>query len=223
MFPSPLDYPSPNAQERAIDRIVHVIGFGSAVIGGAALLAFGAWRLSPGLFLVAAIYVLTLLLSKTVSALYHTHPSNEWRAFLRRLDQAAIYGLIAGTFTPLLVFMNTTWSHALLVAVWVFTIPGVLFKLFARDIDTRWSLASYLAFATFFMLALPDVMNSLPGSAVIAMFVGGLSYIVGTWFFSREAMPYRFAIWHGFVLVGSGAFFLAIWLVLLPGSPAGSF
>ena len=205
-----MKYPSACVRERTADLVIHVLVVSGAVIAGALLITFAAIYLDLSVTIACALYALTMLFSFTASALYHIHPRDEWRKFMRRLDHAAIYALIAGTFTPLLVLIGSVWAIVVLVAVWVLAVPAMVFKLVAREVEPRWSLASYLGLGWLGTLALPEFAWSLPAGASAAIIAGGLVYTAGTFFYARKVQSFRYAIWHGFVLAGSGTFFAAI-------------
>ncbi|MEM7439530.1 MAG: hemolysin III family protein [Pseudomonadota bacterium] len=210
-----MKYPSKTPNERFADTIVHIMGVSGAGLAGLILviLAFGSGQLL--LALACALYVTTIIGSKVFSALYHTFPRDALRPLLRRLDHAAIYTLIAGTFTPLLVFVGSTWSFVVLAAVWVIAIPAVLLKLLVQNLDSKWSLVSYLALGWIGVLALPDMWRNLPVAALAFVIAGGLIYTAGTFFYARKTQPFRYAIWHSFVLVGTSAFLTAVYMTVL--------
>lgn len=156
-----------------------------------------------------------MIASYAISASYHMLPQHHWRGWLQRLDHAAIYALIAGTFTPLLIYTATTRSYVVLGLVWVLAISAMIYKLWGADVEPKWSLASYLGLGWMGVLALPDLYYMVPTMALIAMFAGGFFYSFGTVFFSRAALRFRYSIWHAFVLFGTSSFFIAIWISLL--------
>lgn len=213
-------YPSTTLAERRADGLVHAVGLTFALVGGGVLIVLAASRLDPLLILACGIYAATLALSFGASACYHMLPWHRARPGLRRLDHAAIYGLIAGTFTPLLIHIGTGWSHAVLAATWALALPAMLYKIFGTSIDTRWSVLSYLGLGWMGMLALPQLASHLSATALGALIAGGLTYSLGTIFYARRSMRFRYAIWHGFVLVGTAALFVAVTLTLLPAPPA---
>ncbi len=214
-----MHFPSQLKHERRADAVVHVLGVFGALIAGASLVTFAAMQLDISVTLACVLYALTMLASKLASAFYHLLPHNHWRPLLRRLDHAAIYALIAGTFTPLLVFIGSTWSLVILAGVWALAVPAMLFKMLATEIEPRWSLYSYLGLGWIGALAMPEFHSSLPASASIAAIAGGLIYTAGTFFYARKEQSFRYAVWHSFVVAGTGAFFTAIWLTAFSPPP----
>ncbi len=213
-------YPSATPKERRADGAVHFLGMAGVLIGGGTFMALAVMRLEPLLVLACAVYALTLLISFSASACYHMLPWHGGRAGLRRLDHAAIYGLIAGTFTPLLVHVDSLWSYVVLGATWAFALPAMFYKIFGASVDTRWSVLSYLGLGWMGLLALPQLRLHLPTEAIVALVAGGLIYSSGTLFYARRSMRFRYAIWHGFVLAGTAALFAAVALTVFPAGQA---
>ncbi len=206
-----MNYPSLTKQERIADGAVHMLGLSTVTISSLYLMIGAAMNVSIGVAIACIVYCTSLMASFVSSASYHLLPAHGWREFLQRLDHTAIYALIAGTFTPLLVHINSTWGYVVLTAVWLLAIPAMIYKMIGEEIEPRWSLASYLALGWLGLLAVPEFVTKLPSLAVYAVISGGIIYTLGTLFYARDSLKYRNAIWHSFVLLGSFCFFLAIW------------
>lgn len=207
-------YPSAVNRERYADGIIHIVGLIAVVIGCTLLLRFAVIELETPLILACALYTLAMIASFGGSASYHLLPQHHWRKRLRKLDHVAIYALIAGTFTPLMAKIGTPFAYGVLAAVWIFAIPAMLYKLFGKNIDSRWSLVSYIGLGWFGTITLPDMIATFPFDAMIAIALGGFFYSFGTIFYSRKTLAYRYAIWHFFGLLGTAFFFAGIWLAL---------
>lgn len=217
-------YPSPVELERRADMLVHGIGLVFILVAGVALIMRAADQsgLTNGAAIVGAVglYVVSVTFSHVISMFYHLSPFHDRRLVLRRIDHAAIYLTIAGTFTPLFILADTEFSLFLLTFVWAGAIPAMLYKIFGKNLDSRWSLASYLGLGWMGLIAVPDLIEKLPGLSLWAMLAGGVFYSLGTIFYARKAQPFRYSIWHSFVMMGGGCFFVAIWVAL--GGLAGA-
>jgi len=209
-----MNYPSLSRNERYADGAVHALGLSSVTISSFFLMIGAATQASISVAIACIIYCASLMTSFVTSAGYHLLPAHGWREFLQRLDHTAIYALIAGTFTPLLVHINSTWGNVVLAMVWLLAIPAMIYKMVGKDIEPRWSLSSYLALGWMGLLAAPEFYDKLPVLAVYGIGVGGLLYTFGTLFYANDNLPYRNAIWHTFVLAGSFCFFYAIWITV---------
>ncbi|MDN3645122.1 hemolysin III family protein [Pontixanthobacter aestiaquae] len=207
-------YPSETAPERYADLAVHavsLIGFG---IASAILLPIAMARGDALLTAAMVIYIAAIFASICVSAAYHLLPHHHLRKTLRKWDHAAIYPLIAGTFSPLLIVAGTTSAYIIMAVVWACALVGVLFKIFGSNLDSKWSLVSYLGLGWFGLFALPDFWFVLSGIALTALVLGGLFYTVGTLFYKSKTLSFRYPIWHIFGMMGGASFFTAIWISL---------
>jgi len=101
------------------------------------------------------------------------------------------------------------------MAVWGLAIPASLYKIFGSVIEPKWSLWTYLGLGWMGLIALPDFIDYLPLSALIAICCGGASYTIGTFFYARKLQAYRYATWHFFGFLGGASFFTAIWMSLV--------
>ncbi|MGD1883790.1 MAG: hemolysin III family protein [Paracoccaceae bacterium] len=199
-----------SAREVLTDAAIHVTGLMAA--GTAAVMLMLHLAPSASVVQVAAVgaYLGFLLFSLTASAAYHLLPWERSRDLLHRIDHAAIYLKIAGTYTPLVVLMGSFFSYIILGCVWIIALIGAWAKMRFWATDAKGSLALYLSMGWMSVLLIPLMWTSLPGLVLGLIAVGGLLYTAGTFFFSRENMQYQNAIWHAFVLAASSCFFAAI-------------
>lgn len=207
-------FPSKTSAERRADFVIHLISLIGFSAAGGFLLSQTASVGQDGLFLAIGIYIAAVLFSISISFAYHLLPRQDLRQVLRRWDHAAIYPVIAGTFTPLLIMADTWSAYAILIAVWVLASLGIVFKLIATDMDPRWSVMSYLGLGAVGLLALPDFSQQLPWKTTIAIGTGALLYTVGTWFYRQKDMPFRYPIWHAWGTLGGGSLCAAIWIAV---------
>jgi hemolysin III len=136
----------------------------------------------------------------------------EW---LRRFDHAAIFLMIAGTYTPfVLIEMNTPWGLSLLAVVWAIAAVGIVLQLFAPRYLGGLSVALYLIQGWAVLAALEPLMTALPGRVLTLLMAGGVLYTVGVVFHLWERLPYQNAIWHGFVLTAATCHFAAVIFVV---------
>lgn len=208
-------YPSIIKKHRTADLIVHVLGLMAVVIGGTNLLIHVIGAQPTHVIVATCVYLVCVVSSFAASMAYHFLPQHHWRVPLRRIDHAAIYWFIAGTFTPLLIFIGTDYSHNILIIIWVLAMPASLYKIFGKSLDARWSLISYLGLGWMGLIALPDFRAYLPHEAIIALACGGISYTIGTIFYARKSMSYRYATWHFLGFMGGASFFTGIWISLV--------
>ncbi|MEM8542333.1 MAG: hemolysin III family protein [Pseudomonadota bacterium] len=204
-------YPNYARSERVADGIIHILGVSGALLGTALLLTWASFRLGVGEVTALTIYCLTVIAGFTASACYHMTPWEHFRPVLRRIDHAAIYLKIAGTYTPLVVMIGSLSSYLILTLVWGLAAFGTVTKLFYWQLPTRSSgTLFYLAMGWISVLIIYPLGFVMPESAIWLIIVGGLTYTSGVVFYKWESLKYSNAIWHGFVFVASGCFFAAI-------------
>jgi len=204
-------YPSPAAPERQADFVIHALSL-AGYCAASGLLVIAALSDGDAMLVVATVvYAVAVLASILVSFAYHLLPRHDWRPTLRRWDHAAIYTVIAGTFSPLLVKAGTTSALVILAAIWTLAFLGVWFKLSGDHGDSRWSLASYLGLGAFSFIALPDFWTHLPPLTTYAVGAGALFYTIGTAFYRKKGMRFRYPVWHAFGTLGGVSFFVAVW------------
>ena len=206
-------YPSPIASYRRADLIVHLVGLCLILFAGGLLLARAAVGSSSAILLAVTVYMLCALASNLASCAYHFSGWHGHRKLLRRIDHAAIYPSISGTFTPFFVLADTPWTWALLALSWGLTALGVWNKIFAAQVQSRWSTASYLGLGAIGLCALPD-LGDVPLTTLWCILTGALAYVIGVCFYARRTIPYRYAIWHLWVNIGGIAMFAGVWLAL---------
>ena len=162
----------------------------------------------------AAIFATTMILLYGVSTLYHALPIGRAKALLLRLDHAAIYVFIAGSYTPFtLGVLNTGPGVTLLIAVWAAAAFGVTIKLLNLLKHRFVSTGLYLAMGWVVVFAAGPLVTSLPPAGLALLVAGGLSYTLGAFVFLLDnRVRYSHFVWHLFVLGGSVChFFAALW------------
>lgn len=202
-----MGYPT-SKSETIADGTVHVAGLLLAIPACAMLLMIDTQ--SETIWLAIAVYVASLLFALLASALYHMLPFDHIRPVLGRIDHAAIYSKIAGSYTPLVMLIGTGFAYGILCLVWAMAIFGSVAKLSFWRTDGRGSLALYLGMGWLSVLLIWPMLTNLPAMAVALVAIGGLIYSSGTWVYAHKGMRYQNAIWHVFVLVASICFFGAI-------------
>ncbi|MCH2075697.1 MAG: hemolysin III family protein [Rhodobacteraceae bacterium] len=200
--------------ERLADGTVHILGI-VASVAATVLLILYTNKAGSGLDVAAvSVYGAMAILLFTVSALYHMTPWDRVRPTLQRIDHAAIYLKIAGTYTPLAVVLGSVFAYVVLGLIWAVALIGAVGKL------TQWlkpglpSTLLYIAMGWASVVLIVPLVTIVPTLAVGLMMIGGLLYTVGAFVNHWESLRYNVAIWHAFVLTGSALFFSAIVIAL---------
>lgn len=196
--------------ERLSDLAVHAAGLTLGAIGAAhlAIVAVGA---PPPFAFGLVVYGAGLLAMLICSALYNLAPASPRKAFLRRLDHAAIYVLIAGTYTPFaLSFASHDSSVALLLLVWIGAAAGVALKLaYSRRYETV-GIILYLALGWCFLAGAEEFFAVLTDAARALLLSGGVLYTGGVAIHLWRGLRYHNALWHAIVLVAAACHYAAV-------------
>ena len=200
--------------EKRADLWVHVVGLVLAAIGGIVLAVLAAVYSGIGATVATAIYALCLIAMLSISTVYNQIRPCAARPILRRLDEAAIFLMIAGSYTPFTTQrFEGAWSIGFSILVWAIALGGVFAKLaLPRLSDAVWS-AVYVGFGWVAVLALKPMMETVHPIALGLLVAGGLIYTAGVFVFISPNVKFRRAIWHGFVVTGA----MTHWAAVLVG------
>ena len=203
--------------ERIADAIVHAFGVTAATIATTVLVALAISAGSAERIAAAAIYGFGLLATFGFSAAYNHCTAPAWKERLRRCDHAAIYVMIAGTYTPLaLVAIGGPTGVTLLATVWSVAFIGLALKIAWPRRFERVSLVLYLALGWCGLFAAAAIIEALPVPALVLLLVGGLLYTVGVGFHVWRGLKYQNAIWHACVLSAAACHYAAVVQAILP-------
>ena len=200
--------------EELANAISHGIGFLFAVALLPVIVSFAAQHGSTVNVVAASVFSATMILLYLVSAVYHALPTGQAKLWLNRLDHAAIYVFIAGTYTPFaLGVLHGAWGWSLFGVVWGIAVVGVTAKLFNRLKNPLWSTSLYVAMGWVVLVALQPMMERMSGAGIAWLVAGGVAYTLGAVVFMFDSrLRYGHFIWHLFVLGGSTChFFAALW------------
>ncbi len=205
-------------REQAADGWVHLLGLGLGLPAAVAVVTVAAIDGARDQLAPVALYALGLLAMLGCSAAYHLLRHSRRRDWLRRLDHAAIFAMIAGTYTPFTLQLGRAWATGLTAAIWGVAALGMLVKLVRPRLVRlnlhSLSVALYLALGWIGLLALGPFTASLGQDTLVLLAVGGGLYTAGVIFHLWQRLPYQNAIWHGFVLAAAGVHYAAVLTVV---------
>ncbi len=197
--------------EELANSLTHGFGVAASVAVCAILVVraslFGdAWRIVG-----AAVFGATLISLYTASTLYHAVRSQRVKARLKVMDHAAIYLLIAGSYTPFtLVELRGGWGWSLFGVIWGLAACGVVFKLFFTGRFRRISTGIYIGMGWLVVIAIVPMIREMAPVVLGWLLAGGVVYTAGTVFYHSRRVPYAHAVWHLFVLGGSMCHAIAV-------------
>ncbi|HVG18976.1 MAG TPA: hemolysin III family protein [Blastocatellia bacterium] len=203
--------------EELANGITHGIGLALSLVGLAILVTLSVLNGSAWHVAGCTTFGVTLVMLYAASTLYHSLRTPRFKRALKILDHAAIYLLIAGTYTPFtLVNLRGFWGWTLFGLVWSMSAFGILWKLFHVDRFQIVSTVIYLAMGWVAVIAIKPLLAAVPKAGILWLLAGGLFYTVGVLFFAWKRIPYNHAIWHVFVMAGSICHYFAVLFYVLP-------
>jgi hemolysin III len=162
----------------------------------------------------ASVFSATMIVLYLVSALYHAVPDSRAKQWLNRLDHAAIYVFIAGSYTPFVLgVLRGGWGWSLFGVVWTCAGVGVAAKLLDRLKHPLWSTGLYVAMGWIAVIAVQPMFERMAAAGLVWLLAGGLCYTAGAVVFLFDSrIRYAHFVWHLFVMAGSTChFFAALW------------
>ena len=202
--------------EEIASSLTHGLGIVLSIAGLATLVAVAALGGDGWALAASIVYGTTLILLFTASTLYHSIPHAGAKPVLRILDHAAIFLLIAGSYTPFtLVTLRGPWGYTLFGIVWTLAVIGIALEL-KRVRNRIVMVLLYLAMGWVGIVAIQPLLEKLPSGGLWLLFGGGVCYTLGVPFYLWRRLPYNHALWHVFVLAGSVLQFLAVLLYVMP-------
>ncbi len=201
---------SPTLREEVVHSLTH--GLGALLgVGGTAWLAVETAAVGdPYRIVSASVYGGSLVALFLASTLYHALSSTRARRALQVLDHAAIFLLVAGTYTPFtLVTLRGPWGWSLFGVVWGLAALGITFEALFLGRWPRISTALYLLIGWVGVVAVVPMWATFPAAGWAWLVAGGLAYTGGVWFFARDR-TWDHAWWHLFVLLGAACHFVAV-------------
>jgi hemolysin III len=201
----------PSRGERLADHWVHVTALAAATIATVVLIAAAFLTARPGLVFASALYGVALIAMLAFSAVYNLTHISAARPFLRRLDEAGIFLMIAGSYTPFTTQrLHGAWAWSMTTAVWVLAAAGIVGKLTLPRVSEKVWTAYYISFGWVAAVALKPLSAALAPGPLLLLIAGGVVYTAGAVVFLNERLRFRRAIWHGFVCAGASVHYAAI-------------
>ncbi|HEY6966083.1 MAG TPA: hemolysin III family protein [Burkholderiales bacterium] len=160
----------------------------------------------------AGVFAATLVVLYLTSTLYHALPAGRAKRIFLKLDHGAIYVFIAGSYTPFtLGVLGGLWGWTLFGLVWSLAVVGVTLKAIDRLSHPWLSTGIYLMMGWLVLIAFVPLLERVPTPGVLLLVAGGLAYTAGVAFFMLDSrIRYAHAVWHGFVVAGTGCHFAAV-------------
>jgi len=198
-------------REEIVNSITHGIGIPLSIAALVILVVTAVIHGNAWHVVSFSIFGASLILLYTSSTLYHSITRKRIKNLFARFDHAAIFVLIAGTYTPyLLTSLRGVWGWSLFGVIWGLAIAGVVIRSIYLTKFRKLMVGIYLAMGWMFVIALHEIIKNLPPLSLLFLFLGGISYSAGVIFYAWRKLPYAHGIWHIFVLGGSILHFFSV-------------
>jgi len=198
------------------DGVVHGIGLAVALGLGTVLVVFAALGTARDDLPAILVYLVSLVTVLGVSLAFNLAPVSGVRRLLARLDQAAIFLFIAGTYTPFLAVLGGTPTATLLTAlVWGGALVGIALKLIVPQRFGRLAILLYLAIGWSGILVFGTLAATLPAVTLWLVVAGGIAYSAGIVFHLWDKLKFHNVVWHVFVVAGSTCHLWAVFHLMV--------
>jgi len=204
-------------KEEKWNVISHLIGLVLSIPALVLLVVFASLEGTAWHIVSFSIYGASLIVLYSASTLYHYVQNPKLRQRLNIFDHAAIYILIAGTYTPFTLVVLEGWVGWTIFGVsWGLALMGVILKLFYTGKYDKISTIAYVLMGWLIIFAIKPLVNGLVLEGLLWLLAGGISYTIGAVLYSIKRIKYNHAIFHIFVLIGSFCHFIAVFFYVLP-------
>ena len=208
-------HPQDELHEERINAITYGLGVILSLLGVPFLMYAAFVHGRPVHIWGAGIFSASLVLMYILSTTYHSVHHPEKKRLWQILDHIGIYYLIAGSYTPFLLFFVEEPSRTIYLGImWGIALAGTVFKLFFTGKFEYLSTGLYLLMGWMVIFIGEPVFRGLSVEGLTWLFLGGAGYTFGVLFFLWRSLRFHHAIWHVFVLIGSTCHFFAVWWAL---------
>ena len=205
--------------EERINVLSHALGFVLSIFALALLVTYANRYGSLLHVLSFAVFGVSLVVLYAASTLYHSTTNPARRVRFRILDHAAIYILISGTYTPImLVILSGSLGWLMFGISWGLAAIGIVLKLFFTGKYSHASTAMYVFMGWLIVFAIKPLINNFSADGLWWLLAGGLAYTVGAVIYSFKKIKFHHAIFHVFVLAGSACHFVMVYFYVLPAA-----
>ncbi len=199
-----------NSVSHGLGALLSAIGFVFLIVR--ALPLEDSWSVAS-----VSIFGGTLFLAHLASTFYHAFLSERIKRVMQLLDHGAIYLLVAGTFTPLLLItLRSALGWLMFSLVWSFAFIGIIFKSLFINRFPKFGASTYVIMGFLSVFIMKSLYVNLPLAGFLWILIGGGIYLLGLIFLGWHSLPYNHMIWHLFVMGGSASHFIVIYFYVLP-------
>lgn len=207
----------PAWRQELANSLTHGLGTALAIAALVLMVVFASLRGTARHIVGVSLFGACLVILYAMSTLYHAFRGPRVKKVFHILDHAAIFLLIAGTYTPFcLATLRGGWGWSIFGVIWGLAVVGITFKAIFGPRFPWLSTSVYLAMGWLVVIAIAPLVRALPTGGLLWLFGGGICYTVGVAFYSWHRLPFHHAVWHLFVLAGSACHVAAVMFFVIP-------
>jgi len=197
--------------EEIANSVSHGVGLLAAVAAAPVLVLSAARHDGAARIAGASVFAAAMVLLYLTSTLYHALPRNRAKRIFQVLDHAAIFLMIAGTYTPFtLGVLRGAWGWTLFGLVWGLALAGVVLTVVGGVRYPKLRTGLYLSMGWLILVAIKPLWLRVPSWGLFWLFAGGVAYTVGVVFYAAKRVRYSHFVWHLFVIAGTACHFIAV-------------
>ena len=198
-------------EEEIANSVSHGVGLLAALASTPVLVLSAVRHGGAARIAGASVFAAAMVLLYLTSTLYHALPRNRAKRVFQVLDHAAIFLMIAGTYTPItLGVLRGTWGWTLFGLVWSLAIAGVALTAAGGVRYPKLTTSLYLAMGWLIVIAVKPLWLRMPAEGLLWLAAGGIAYTVGVLFYAAKRVRYSHFIWHLFVITGTSCHYIAV-------------
>ena len=201
--------------EEIFNSVTHGVGAGLSIAGTVVLIVTSAICGNAWAVVSSAIYGASLIILYTMSTLYHSLTNEKAKKFFRIMDHNTIFLLIAGTYTPITMYiLGDTTGWILFGIVWGAAVIGITANSINLEKAKIPSIFCYVATGWVIIFAIKPLMEKIPFISGLFLILGGVFYTLGIIFYAIKKVKYFHSIWHLFTVAGSVFHYFSIFIAI---------
>lgn len=202
--------------EEIFSSVSHGVGACLSIAGTVVLLVFSVIYGNALAVVSSSIYGASLIILYTMSTLYHSFTNEKVKHFFQIMDHNTIFLLIAGTYTPITLYiLGGVTGWILFSVVWVASIIGITLNSINMEKAKIPSLICYIATGWVIIFAIKPLIAKVPLLSALFLVLGGIIYTVGVVFYVIKKVKYFHPIWHIFTVLGSAFHYFSILIAII--------
>ena len=202
--------------EEIFSSVSHGVGACLSIAGTVVLLVFSVIYGNALAVVSSSIYGASLIILYTMSTLYHSFTNEKVKHFFQIMDHNTIFLLIAGTYTPITLYiLGGVTGWVLFSIVWVASIIGITLNSINMEKAKIPSLVCYIATGWVIIFAIKPLIAKVPLLSALFLVLGGVIYTVGIVFYVIKKVKYFHPIWHIFTVLGSAFHYFSILIAII--------